>query len=214
MFFGIDLTSAEDKPSACLCLNSRLEVVYCGLLGTDVDIAAAVGFNSPRLVAIDAPLSLPVGLCCLEEDCGCQQRLPWKGRLCEQVLAHSGAPCYFTTKKSIIKHMVYRGMGLREQLTGQGYDVIEVYPYASKIRLFGKPVPAKTTALGLNWLRDRLSLLLANVSPILESWDHDLCDAAIAAYTAFLFAQGQAEAVGDREEGVIYIPVSPGNRRL
>lgn len=206
MFFGIDLTSKETRPSACLCLNDELEVVYRGLLDTDSDIVAEVSLNSPRVVAIDAPLSLPLGLCCLEEGCGCQPKSPWKGRWCERQLAEIGIPCYFTTKKSIIKPMVYRGIKLKDKLSWQGCQIIEVYPYASKVRLFGKPVPSKTTACGLGWLREKLSVLLMSPDPCLDKWNHDLCDAAIAAYTGFLYAHGRTDAVGGAEEGLIHIP--------
>jgi predicted nuclease with RNAse H fold len=213
MFFGIDLTSRETKPSACLCLNDKLEVVYCGLLKTDSDIVSKVGQYSPRIIAIDAPLSLPVGLCCLEESCGCQPKSQWKGRLCERELAHVQIYCYFTTKKSIIKDMVERAIKLKEKLGRCGREVIEVYPYASKVRLFGKPIPRKSTAKGRFWLREKLSALLKNRQPFLEQWNHDLCDAAIAAYTGFLYTQGKTEALGDVQEGLIYIPTSSCGHR-
>jgi len=213
MFFGIDLTSTETKPSPCLCLNDKLEVVYHGLLSTNSDISTAVGLNSSKVVAIDAPLSLPSGLCCLGESCGCQPRNPWCGRWCEQELAHRAMPCYFTTKKSIIKRMVYRGMMLKNRLSRQGCEVIEVYPYASKVCLFGKPVPRKTTAEGLFWLREKLSALFTNRQPFLEQWNHHLCDAAIAAYTGFLYARGKTEALGNVEEGLIYIPTDSYGRK-
>lgn len=207
MFFGIDLTSTEAKPSACICLNDRLEVVYRNFLRADDDIVAAVQSNLPCVVAIDAPLSLPLGLCCLEQGCGCLPRNSWKGRWCEQELARRAAPCYFTTKKSIIKQMVYRGVALKRRLARRGCEVVEVYPYASKVRLFGRPVPRKCTAEGESWLREKISGLLRNQQPRLERWSHDLCDAAVAAYTGFLYARGRTEALGKAEEGLIHIPL-------
>lgn len=213
MFLGIDLTSSETKPSACLGLNDRLEVVYYGLLNSDSDIATQVSINSPRVIAIDAPLSLPLGLRCLEESCGCRPKSPCKGRWCERELAHAAIPCYFTAKKSIIKRMVHRGISLKGALSRQGCAVIEVYPYASKVRLFGKPVPSKTTAWGLDWLREKLSILLNSRNPYLDKWNHDLCDAAVAAYTGFLYAHERAEAVGGAEEGMIYLPRDSCGRR-
>jgi len=118
-----------------------------------------------ELVAIDAPLSLPNGLCCLEESCSCQPRARVKGRSCERELARLGIPCYFTTKKSIIKAMVYRGIRLRTELEAMGYEVIEVYPYASKVRLFGKPIPAKLKPAGLAFLKQHISQLLPDIAP-------------------------------------------------
>ncbi|GAG32959.1 unnamed protein product, partial [marine sediment metagenome] len=41
---------------------------------------------------------------------------------------------------------------------------------------------------------------------------HDELDAIVAAYTAYLRGQGQAEAVGDPQEGVIYVPKAGGQR--
>lgn len=208
MFFGIDLTSSETKPSACLCLNDRLQVVYRGFLKADEDIVAAVWSNLPCVVAVDAPLSLPLGLCCLEQGCGCKPMNPWPARWCEQELARRATPCYFTNKKSLIKRVAYRGMALKSRLAHQNCEVIEVYPYASKVHLFGKPVPRKTTAEGESWLRERTGELLKSQQPLLERWSHDLCDAAIAAYTGFLYAEGRTEPVGDGEEGLIYVPAA------
>ena len=213
MFFGIDLTSKEAKPSACLCLNDKLEVASYGWLHTDSDIVTEVNLYSPWVIAIDAPLNLPLGLCCLEESCACQPKSPWKGRWCERELARKRIPCYFTTKKSIIRRMVYRGIKLKGELGQHGCEVIEVYPYASKVCLFGKPERPKTTPEGLLWLRQELTTALPNLSPHVDKWNHDLCDAAIAAYTGFLYAQGRTEAVGDAEEGLIYIPTDSCGRR-
>jgi predicted nuclease with RNAse H fold len=204
LLFGIDLTSAKTKPSACVYLNKKLEVIYHGFSYSDSAIIAKITSLPPQVIAIDSPLSLPSGLCCLNQDCACQASSPLKGRNCERQLAKLGIPCYFTTKKSIIKKMVERGIRIKRQLEQQGHEVIEVYPYASKVRLFGKPIPKKTTSEGLAWLRKKLSSLFIDIH--LDKWSHDLCDAAIAAYTGYLYVCGNAEAVGNEEDGLIYIP--------
>jgi len=204
-FLGIDLTSTEAKPSACLGLDRELHLIYSGFLFQDSDILEVVtrhGFE----VAIDAPISLPAGLCCLEESCSCQPQAGVKGRSCERELARLGIPCYFTTKKSIIKAMVYRGIRLKTELESMGYEVIEVYPYASKVRLFGMNIPKKTTPAGLAFLRQHISRLLPNIAPYVDGFSHDMCDAAIAAYTAYLQYQGKTELCGEPEEGVICLP--------
>jgi hypothetical protein len=36
--------------------------------------------------------------------------------------------------------------------------------------------------------------------------NHDLCDAAAAAYTGSFYHQSRAEALGDRTEGLTFIP--------
>ena len=105
--------------------------------------------------------------------------------------------------------MVERAIKLRAELVRQGYEVIEVYPYATKVRLWGKPIPPKSKPQGLAFLREHLALLMPELIPYMSSFDHHLYDAALAAYTAYLYADGEMEATGDPGEGVIYIPKSP-----
>ncbi len=192
--FGIDLTSSATKPSACLGLDDRLQAVYFGSLAKNSDIINVINFYLPRVVAIDAPLSWP-------DPTSLQ-----KGRACERQLAALGIPCYFTTEKSIIKKMVYRGIELKNKLCQQGFQVIEVYPYASKVRLFGQAIPRKNTPQGIALLKEHLGNILPSLEPYLGMFDHNLCDAAIAAYTAFLYWKGRVDALGNKEEGLIFIP--------
>lgn len=209
-FLGIDLSSFPKKPSAYAGLDGQLRIACLGFLGSDAEIIGAVQGHRPQLGAIDAPLSLPQGLHCLEEDCPCQPASPETGRDCERKLQRLGIGCFFTTKRSIIKPMVYRAITLAEQLSRQGYKVLEVYPYASKVRLWGKVMPRKTTLRGLRFLRSHLVDLVPSLTPHIEMLNHDLCDAVVAAYTAFLHRQGKTEAIGYPKEGVIYIPRRSG----
>jgi len=209
-FFGIDLTSTEAKPSACLGLDSKSQLVYLGFLIKNRDIVNLLDFYSPQVIAIDAPLSLPLGLCCLEESCSCQPKFPRKNRQCDQELRRQGIPCYPTSKKTFIKDLIYRGIELKTSIgreVKQAGQVIEVYPFASKVRLFGKTMPLKTTKQGMNFLRDKLGEILPSLKPYLDMFDHDLYDAAVAAYTALLHHQNRVEALGSSEEGVIFISI-------
>lgn len=206
-FVGLDLTSSAKKPSAYATLGVNLTVIHLDLLHTDSEIVATIANAQPLLVAIDAPLSLPQGLCCVEEDCPCGADLTIKGRACEQELARLGIPCFFTTKRSIIKQMVYRAIALKREIEGEGCQVLEIYPYATKIRLFGKFIPKKTKPEGLEFLRQRLTALIPGLERE-KLKNHDLCDAVLAAYTAYLYHQGKTEAVGNPEEGLIFIPKS------
>jgi len=208
-FLGIDLTSTEAKPSACLGLDSKSQLVYLGFLTENRDIVALVNFYSPQIIAIDAPLSLPLGLCCLEESCPCKPKFPSKNRQCDQELRQQGIPCYPTSKKTFIKGLIYRGIELKTSIgreVKQSGQVIEVYPFASKVRLFGKIIPRKTTKQGMSFLRDKLGDILPGLKPYLDMFDHDLCDAAVAAYTALLHHQNRVDALGNNEEGLIFIP--------
>ncbi len=64
-------------------------------------------------------------------------------------LSRCRIPCYYTTKRSIIKDMVYRAIALKDEITARGYQVIEVYPYAAKVRLLGRHIPKKITPEGI-----------------------------------------------------------------
>ncbi len=245
--FGIDLSSTETRPSACLGLDDTLQLVYLGFLVDNSDIIALMNFCSPQVIAIDAPLSLPLGLCCLEENCSCQPKFPTrKTRQCDQELSQQGIPCYPTSKRSFIKNLIYRGIELKTTIADRSTEsiasrhsegekqpksllftslralahqdklrkgevkqpgqVIEVYPYASKVRLFGKTIPKKGTPQGIAFLKERLGDILPALRPYLGGFDHNLCDAAIAAYTAFLYSQNMVDALGSSEEGLIFIP--------
>ena len=93
-FIGIDLTISPQKKTACAVLDAELRLQDRVLLGSDEGIAAFVEAHRPALVAIDAPLSLPLGLCCLEETCPCKPVSPRKGRECERELSTLGIGCY------------------------------------------------------------------------------------------------------------------------
>jgi predicted nuclease with RNAse H fold len=88
-----------------------------------------------------------------------------------------------------------------------GYEVIEVYPYASKVRLFGRDIPKKTRPAGLVFLKQHISRLLPDITDYIKDFNHDICDAAIAAYTVFLHRQGKTELCGVVEEGAICLPL-------
>ena len=206
MVFGVDLTAKPAKPSACLGLDNNAQPVYFGFITHDDDIISVVEFYSPKVVAIDAPLSLPGGLCCLEENCPCQAVSQRKNRQCDQELRERGIPCYPISKKTFIKDLIYRGIALKNKLNSLGFEVIEIYPYASKVRLFGKVMPRKSTPEGMAFLRQNLAGILPDLKPYLAMFDHNLCDAAIAAYTAFLYRKGMVDVLGNSDEGLIFIP--------
>jgi len=119
-------------------------------------------------------------------------------------------PCYPTSKKTFVKELIYRGIELKTIIgreVKQAGQVIEVYPFASKVRLFGKTMPRKTTKQGASFFRDKLGDILPCLKTYLGTFDHDLCDAAVAAYTALLYHQNRADALGNSEEGLIFIPI-------
>lgn len=205
-FVGLDLTASARRKTAFVALGEGLQISEQGFCGEDEEIIVFVEHNHPAIIAIDAPLSLPQGLCCLEESCPCQAASNCKGRQCERELSKLGIGCYYTTKKSIIKEMVYRGIRLKGELSSRGFVVIEVYPYASKVCVFGR-LPPKGTTEGRKVLQRHLQELIHALPPPEEKlYSHDLLDALVAAYTGYLYFQGKTEALGEEAEGLIHIP--------
>ena len=198
---GLDLTSTDKKPSGLACYDGYVYEYH--LPRTDDDIVGLC--KGAEIIAIDSPLKLPRGFCCLEESCDCHLGKP-NGRSCERGLVRMGIPLYFTTKKSIIKYMIYRAIKLVKML---GADrVIEIYPYSIKVILFGKPVPKKSTQEGLLALKELISkavnIPLAELRPL----NHDICDAILATYTGYLFLRGKTQSIGDADESSIVIPTN------
>ena len=205
-YLGLDLTASEKRASAYAVLDNRGRLDGLGTLRSDQDIHQWALNTGASTMGMDCPLGLPVGLCCLEEDCSCAPTSSLKGRECERELARRGIGCYFTTKRSIIKTMVYRGMALRDGIADHGIEVLEVYPYAVKVSLWGKPLPKKTTTEGMTFLKERLGQLVPGVASYPGKLTHDLCDAILAAYTAYLHGQGKTESLGIEEEAFVVVP--------
>jgi hypothetical protein len=193
-YLGVDLTSSTARPSGYAVLDEQTRLVAVGLVATDEEILSLASHWRPRLVGLDAPLSWP-----LEPDS--------KGRQCELLLAREGIGTFRTTRRTIIRALVERGIGLSADLRAQGFAVIEVYPYGSKVRLFGRPIPKKTTSEGRAWLRQRLEALVPDLANYQSTLSHDELDAVVGAYTALLYDCGLAEEVGDPAEGQICLPL-------
>lgn len=196
-YLGLDLASSDARPSGYAALDDRARLLAVGLVTTDEDILELASRWRPRLVALDAPLSWP-----LDPES--------KGRQCEMQLAREGIGTFRTTHRTIIRALVERGMALSAGLRSRGFEVIEVYPYGSKVRLFGRPIPKKTTPEGTAWLRRRLEGLIAGLGDHSGPLGHDELDAVAAAHTVVLRDRGLTEDVGDAAEGMICLPRRTG----
>jgi predicted nuclease with RNAse H fold len=193
-YLGVDPSSSEAKPSGYAVLDAQARLLAIGLVATDEDILSLTPRWRPRLVALDAPLSWPI-------DPGS------KGRQSEVQLAHEGIGIFRTTPNTIIRRLIERGIRLATNMRAQGLEVVEIYPYGSKVRLFGRPIPKKTTNEGCAWLRRRLEALISNLASHRASVTHDELDAVLAAYTVVLRDRGLTEEVGDPAEGCICLPL-------
>jgi predicted nuclease with RNAse H fold len=211
---GLDLTNGPARASTCALLRwaaGTITLLDLAEWHTDEELLAQARAWQPALVAVDAPLSFPLGLDCLELDHPCVPQAAGQGRAAERALSREGIACYYTTKRSVIKPMVYRARGLAATWDALGCPVIEIYPYAAKVRLWGKPLPRKSTPTGRVFYQTRLAALVQGLAdPAHHLYTHDETDAILAGYTGVLHLAGAAEAVGDPLEGLIWVPPRSG----
>ena len=205
-FMGVDPTSTEKKASGCAVLASDGKLLSLLAIKTDAEILELVERHKPDIIGIDSPLGFPKGMCCLEASCSCESVHEFKGRRCERLMSAQGISLYYTTKRTFIKAMIYRSIKLKEKMESMGSHVIEVYPYGSKVRLFGKPIPKKTKKVGLEFLHTKLSKLVPGLSEYEGKPNHDMYDGLVAAYTAYLYGLGQCELIGTEDEVQIVLP--------
>lgn len=175
-------------------------------------LPAAVAAYPGHPVGIDCPLSMPTALHCFDPACPCPDVVPGTRKAAEHAVVAMGIPLYWTTKRSIIRRLVTQCVGLRERLEAAGHPVFEVYPYAAKVRLFGRPIPKKGSPDGLAWLRQRMAGLVGD-APALEHAGHDELDALLVAHVLQLLDAGRAEEVGDPREGTIVVPFAAGSKK-
>ena len=207
---GLDLRASAKRPSPVVVLDDNAPMVYFGAIEQDSEFLDLVEAHLPQFIAIGAPLALPTGLCCLETSCPCYITGPQKkGRQLELELSRMGISCFFTNKRSIISNLIYRGVGLNQQLSEAGFQVIEVYPHASKVILFGDKAPPKNSAGSIAFMRERLSSLVQGLDDHLSRMDRNGCDAILNAYTALLHSQERTDMLGSPDEGMLVLPGLP-----
>ncbi|MCI0845149.1 MAG: DUF429 domain-containing protein, partial [Chloroflexi bacterium] len=150
---GVDLRASSKKPSSFAVLDTQSHLTELSSFYEDSELIKLVDDLQPDLVAIGAPLNLPSGFCCLDQTCDCRFSVSdRKGRLLELELAKMGISCFYTNKGSIIRDLIYRGIRLSKMLRESGHNVIEVYPHATKMLLFGDKVPPKNSAISVSYM--------------------------------------------------------------
>jgi predicted nuclease with RNAse H fold len=210
-FIGIDLRASYKRPSVIAALDFDSQLIHLGTFLTEDELFRLTESLQPGLISIGAPTGLPKGLDCLEPDCPerCQPDPPDKtGRTSELELSRMGIGCFFTSKKSITKGLIYRSIKLKNTLS-KSSSVIEVYPHGTKVILFGDKVPPKSNLRHLPFLKERLPGLIKGLEPRLDSLNCNACDALINAYTTLLHARNETDILGIPEEGLLALPKLP-----
>jgi len=213
----LGIEPANKRPWACAVLylepgRPRPALIHSTTVAGWQEAVALAERLEPAVVAVDSPIGLHAGLCCLEESCACVPASPLTGRASERELALRGIACFWTTKRTIIKPLVYAAIRLREALERRCVHVLEVYPFAAKVLLFGrtdKGTVRKATPDGLAHLARQVGALVTGLRRVAPDANHDALDAVLAAYTGVLYLRGETETLGAPEEGAITIPRTP-----
>lgn len=197
---GIDLAGVEYRETGVAILRGG----HLELLTSAADDAEIIAFASTAgrwgTVAINAPLTRPLGRCCLDDDCRCRTDPGTRSRQLERELAHMGIP---TLATALLKVLARRGARIAAALSELGYQPLEVYPFAT-LRLLGLPWQAKKTPAGRRRIHRALKPLVPGLNHPRAS-EHQL-DSVVCALTALLWRQGRTRTVGLPEEGLMVIP--------
>ncbi|HWE39816.1 MAG TPA: DUF429 domain-containing protein [Isosphaeraceae bacterium] len=197
---GIDLAGVPERESGVAVLRGgRLDVLATARTDEEVlafaDVAGRWG-----TVAINAPLTRPLGRCCLDDDCRCRHDPGTRSRQLERELARMGIP---TLATALLKVLARRGMRIATALRARGCEPLEVYPFAT-LRLLGLPCSGKRTPAGRRRIQRALRAWVPGLNHP-KATEHQL-DAVACALTALCWRLGQARAVGLAEEGLMTIP--------
>jgi predicted nuclease with RNAse H fold len=197
---GIDLAGVPHRETGVAILNAgRLELLTAA--GDDEEILGlARRAGRWGTVAINAPLTRPLGRCCLDDDCPCRTDPGTRSRQLERELGRMGVP---TLATALIKVLARRGGRLAAALRALGYEPLEVYPFAT-LRLLGLPTAGKKTPAGRRKIYRALRPLVPGLRHPRAS-EHQL-DAVVCALTAHLWRQCKTRTVGLPEEGLMTIP--------
>jgi len=190
LIVGIDLAGSEKRNTGICILDEKLNA-SCLTLNTDKEIIELIKKVEPKIIAIDAPLSLPIG----------RKNLKKVGphlRECDRILLKLKIK-FFPLSLGPMRKLTHRGIKLKKKFERLGFRVIEVYPGATQDIL---KIPRKQK--GLENLKKGLINLGIRINK--ENINADELDAITAAYTAYLFLKKEAIEIGNRKEGTIVIP--------
>jgi predicted nuclease with RNAse H fold len=180
---SIDLAGKEGNPTGICILNNR--DLFLETLFSNYEILDEVSLVDPVLVGIDAPLSLPLGRCCLKRECECA--VGGHFRQAERDIRQYGRVLPLTFPG--MNMLTYRGVKLGKQLRVLS-DVFETHPRTNQ------------RILGFTDLEVDLNRYFSIRG---EVTDHTL-DAALAALIGYFKLVNCCLELGDPVEGTIVIP--------
>jgi predicted nuclease with RNAse H fold len=194
---GLDLAGSPRRPTGFCILRGRRVAV--GHLFGDEEIFSTIETAAPDLIAIDAPLALPAGRCCLLNTCACASTTHF--RVSDYELRRMGIR-FFPMTLGPMRQLTQRGMQLKAALESRGFAVIETYPGAAQ-DIWGIPRQRDVVGLRRGLSRFRLQGLQRS-----ESSPHVL-DAVTCALVGQLYLRGNALSIGSTDEALMILPPLP-----
>lgn len=184
---GLDLAGVESRPTGlCVLKDMKAET---SLVYKDEEVLRRVEECKPEIVAIDAPLSLPMGRESIE------QRTNVHLRECDKELLRRGIK-FFPITLGPMRKLTSRGINLRRILEDEQFRVIEVYPGGAQDIL---GIPRKQQGLE----RLRAGLMKARVRGLNNRMsDHEL-DAVTCALVGKLLLEGKTVTYGTSEQAIV-----------
>ena len=193
MVVGLDLAGSPNRTTGFCALGNDL-IARLAPLHSDEEILAHTLEARPSVVSVDAPLSLPRGRKTIEDRSGPHLRE------CDRELLRRHIR-FFPVTLGPMRMLTTRGLALKRQLESEGLTVIESYPGAAQDIL---GIPRKKA--GLERLRRGLVRWGLEGDVRHRGRTHDELDAATSAIVGRMFLAGDAEALGDPTEGLMYVP--------
>ncbi|MBI1744572.1 DUF429 domain-containing protein [Candidatus Acetothermia bacterium] len=192
---GLDLAGSPKRPSGFCWLKGRdaeTQELY-----SDEEILETISPIKPALIAIDAPLTLPRGRHCLEDDCYCAGGNHF--RECDLELRRMKIRVFPLTLGPM-RMLTKRGMALASKFNKMGYKTIETYPGAAQdIWKIPRQKDPKGLKKGLRQFKLNGALGKRGLSV------HEM-DAICCALVAQLHLQKKSLALGDPTEGLMILP--------
>ena len=188
---GIDLAGSEKRDTG-ICILSYEMVAETYIVHTDKEILEIIQKYRPKVVSIDAPLSIP------KDRKNIHDRRGGHFRECDLLLRKYGIK-FFPITLGPMRKLTERGINLKNRIERKiGIEVIEVYPGGAQDVL---GIPRKTRCL--KCLYEGLKALgIRGLNPNMTG---DELDAVTAAYVALLYIKGKARLLKG-VDGCIVMP--------
>lgn len=194
-YAGIDLAGSITRPTGVCIVNQHLRVHSC-ILHSDDEILRLVKGSGAKVVAIDAPLALPIGRHCVGEHCRGREHF----RACDLALRRMGIR-FFPISLGPMRMLTRRGMNLRKKLENYRVEAIETYPGAAQ-DLLG----IRRKQHGLSELQRSLRELGCSGDITARELTGDELDAVSCALVAKEYSEGRYLAIGNPSEIMMILP--------